>query len=136
MLYACASSPTRYSLPSDEWLIDTTSLPFPMTTKAPIRTMMPLRCQTLSIINGVVGFMEDIKQSEGGTYRRVGYTVTLIGSTLGQWTFRVDVYQSDGWVAGNTFISPGFYSTDTEARKAAIELSELYIDRQLLSHKS
>ena len=72
---------------------------------------------------------------EEGSYRRVGYTVSLRKSNVGQWTFRVDVHQSNGLVASDTFISPGFYNTDVEAHRAALELAELYIDRQLLSHK-
>jgi len=72
---------------------------------------------------------------EEGSYRRVGYTVSLIRSNVGQWTFRVDVHPSNDLVASETFISPGFYNTDFEAHRAALELAELYIDRQLLSHK-
>lgn len=76
--------------------------------------------------------MADIELSVQGSYRRVEYTVTLIGSTLGQerWTFRANIHQLDHWVAGDTFVSPGFYCTDAEAHQAAIEVVELYIDRQ------
>ncbi len=76
--------------------------------------------------------MSDIELSEEGSYRRVEYTVTLSGSTLGleQWTFRVDIFVLSGWVAGDTFISPTFYSTNEEASEAAAELAKLYIDRQ------
>ena len=76
--------------------------------------------------------MADIELSEEGSYRRVEYSVTLIGSTFGreQWTFSVDIRPLHGWVTGDTFISPGFYSTDAEARVAAVELVKLYIDRQ------
>lgn len=70
---------------------------------------------------------------EEGSYRRVGYSVSL-RSNVGQWTFRVDVHPSNDLVASETFIS-GFYNTDVEAHRAAVELAELYIDRQLLSHK-
>jgi hypothetical protein len=71
---------------------------------------------------------------EEGSYRRVGYSVSL-RSNVGQWTFRVDVHPSNDLVASETFISPAFYNTDVEAHRAAVELAELYIDRQLLSHK-
>jgi hypothetical protein len=76
--------------------------------------------------------MADIELSVEGSYRRVAYTVSLIRSNLGreQWTFCVDVHALQGWVAGDTFISPGFYGTDAEARQAAVELVKLYIDRQ------
>ncbi|MGE6528793.1 hypothetical protein ACQKEM_07185 [Pseudomonas sp. NPDC077382] len=76
--------------------------------------------------------MADIELSEDGGYRRVEYTVVLVGSALGreQWTFRVVIHPLQGWVTGDTFVSPGFYGTDAEARVAAVELVELYIDRQ------
>ncbi len=77
--------------------------------------------------------MEDDKLSGESTYRGVGYRVTLIRSNVGdeRRTFRVDIRHLHGLVAANTFISPGFYSTDAEAHKAAMELVELYIDRQI-----
>tara|TARA_Y100000815_G_scaffold97239_2_gene86059 strand:- start:21038 stop:21289 length:252 start_codon:yes stop_codon:yes gene_type:complete len=76
--------------------------------------------------------MADIELNVKGSYRRVAYTVSLIGTTLGQerWTFRVDIRALQGWVAGDTFFSPGFYGTDAEARDAAVELVKLYVDRQ------
>lgn len=76
--------------------------------------------------------MADIELNVEGSYRRVAYTVSLIGSTLGreQWTFRVNVHGLQGWVAGDTFFSPGFYCTDAEALHAAVELVKLYVDRQ------
>ncbi|MFL1585120.1 hypothetical protein NKZ05_11555 [Stutzerimonas stutzeri] len=76
--------------------------------------------------------MADIELSVEGSYRRVAYTVTLIGSTFGreQWTFNVDIRPLQGWVTGDTFISPGFYNTDAQAQEAAVELVKLYIDRQ------
>lgn len=75
--------------------------------------------------------MADRELSVEGSYRRVAYTVSLIGSTLRreQWPFSVDVHAVQGWVAGDTFLSPGFCRTDAEARDAAVELV-LYVDRQ------
>lgn len=83
--------------------------------------------------DGWIGWvMADIKLSVEGSYRRVGYTVILTGSTLGleQWTFSVDIHPLRGWVTGDSFISPGFYGTDVEASEAAVELVKLYINRQ------
>lgn len=76
--------------------------------------------------------MADIELSVEGSYRRVAYTVILVGTAVGQeqWTFRADIHPVDGWSAGDTFVSPGFYGTDVDARQAAVELVELYIDRQ------
>lgn len=56
---------------------------------------------------------------EEGSYRRVGYSVSL-RSNVGQWTFRVDVRPSNDLGASETFISPGFYNTDVEAHRAAV----------------
>lgn len=76
--------------------------------------------------------MADIELSVEDSYRSVRYTVILIGSSVGKkpWTFRVEIHQVDGWIAGETFVSPGFYCTDAEARKGAVELVKLYVDRQ------
>lgn len=77
--------------------------------------------------------MADIEVNVEGIYRRITYTVIVAGTAIGQerWTFRAYLPQAGGWFAGNTFESPGFYRTDAEARNAAVELVELYIDRQL-----
>ncbi|HAW22746.1 MAG TPA: hypothetical protein DCX38_05200 [Pseudomonas sp.] len=76
--------------------------------------------------------MANIELSVEGIYRKVSYTVFVIRSIVEQepWTFRVEIHPVDGWGAGDTFFSPGFYCTDAEARKAAVELVELYVDRK------
>ncbi|MGE6661740.1 hypothetical protein ACQKEK_13510 [Pseudomonas sp. NPDC077408] len=67
-----------------------------------------------------------------GRYRRVNYILVLVGTVVGKerWTYRVDINQVAGWVVGDTFDSPKYYSTDFEARLSAIELVKLHVDGQ------
>lgn len=81
--------------------------------------------------------MANVELRVEGIYRRVRYTVILLGSDLGQkpWIFCVEIHSVDGWITGETIVSPGLYFSNAEARKGAVELVEMYIDRQW-SHAS
>ena len=83
-------------------------------------------------IKGVIWVVAGIDLRVEDSYRSVRYTVILIGSAVGKkpWTFRVEIHPVDDRIAGETFVSPGFYCTDAEAHKGAVELVKLYVDRQ------